>query len=380
MLHFSDAEYARRMQALRAGMERRGLDAMLLFAPESQYWLTGFDTAGYVFFQCLIVSREAPVLLTRSADLRQAALTSTIRDVRIWKDEEGAQPAQELAAILAERDLLDKRIGIETETYGLSHNRGMRVRAALAGAELVEASDLVPDLRLTKSVEEIACVRRAAALCDDGWEAAFEQIRPGVSEGRVLAALQGAIFEGGGDYPACDHVIGSGEHALLCRYATGRRDIGETDQLTLEWAAAWRHYHVAAMRTVVIGTPRPAHAPMFEAAAEALLACERALVPGATMGDVFTAHADTLDARGLGAHRLNACGYALGARFSPNWMEPQMFHENAPTVIAPGQVHFLHMILMDSDSGTAMCLGRTSLVTESGSESLSRLPIEMPCR
>jgi len=84
-----------------------------------------------------------------------------------------------------------------------------------------------------------------------------------------------------------------------------------------------------------------------------------------------------LDAAGLAAHRLNACGYSLGPRFSPSWMEAQMFYEDAPTVMQPGMVFFLHMILMDSDSGSAMTLGRTPLVTEAGAEALSRMPVAM---
>ena len=45
-------------------------------------------------------------------------------------------------------------------------------------------------------------------------------------------------------------------------------------------------------------------------------------------------------------------------------------------------VFFLHMILMDSDSdsGTAMTLGRTSLVTDAGAEVLSRLPLDLVTR
>ncbi|MEM1346273.1 MAG: aminopeptidase P family protein, partial [Pseudomonadota bacterium] len=87
--------------------------------------------------------------------------------------------------------------------------------------------------------------------------------------------------------------------------------------------------------------------------------------------------AETLDAHGLSAHRLNACGYALGARFAPSWMEDAMFYEGAPTVIAPGMVFFLHMILMDSDTGAAMSLGRTSLVGETGAEPLSQMPLSL---
>lgn len=375
MLHFSRAEFAERMDRTRAEMAARGLDALLLFAPESQYWLTGYDTFGFCFFQCLIVSADEPVLLTRSADLRQAQLTSVIEDIRIWRDGADADPAGDLAGLLGELGLAGKRIGWETRTAGLQHFHGAALAARLPG--LVEASDLMGNLRLIKSEAEIAYTRKAGELGDLAWEAAIATARPGVHEGHVLAAMHQAIFEAGGDYPANEFIVGSGDHALLCRYQAGRRNFDENDQLNLEWAGTFRHYHSANFKTVVIGKPRPQHVSMQSAAQDALLACEEALRPGEPMAGVFDAHARVLDAAGLGAHRLNACGYALGPRFAPAWMEDQMFYEGAPTIMAPGMVFFLHMILMDSESQTAMCLGRSSLVTEGGAEPLSKMPLDM---
>ena len=87
-----------------------------------------------------------------------------------------------------------------------------------------------------------------------------------------------------------------------------------------------------------------------------------------------------LDGHGLGAHRLNACGYALGARFAPSWMEDQMLYEGAPAEIRPGMVIFIHMILMESPTQTALCLGRTSLVGERGAEPLSAMPLGLVTR
>ena len=375
MLHFTTAEFDDRMARTRAEMARRGLDALLLFAPESQYWLTGYDTFGFCFFQCLIVSDRDPVLLTRSADLRQAQLTSTIKDIRIWTDQAGADPTEDLVALLGQIGLAGRRIGWETGTQGLTHLHGARLAARLEG--LVDATDLMGVLRLVKSPAEIAYVRKAAELGDLAWDAAVARAHAGAGEGAILGAMHDAIFAGGGDYPANEFIIGSGENALLCRYQSGRRKLDANDQLTLEWAGTYRHYHAANMKTIVIGAPRPQHVAMQAAAEDALLACEAALRPGRPMADVYAAHARVLDGAGLGAHRLNACGYSLGPRFSPSWMEAQMFYDGAPTVMQPGMVFFLHMILMDSDSNTAMTLGRTSLVTETGAEGLSRMPLEM---
>src|ERR1700727_3445050 len=92
-IHFSEAEMSSRKARLLAAMAAERLDGMLLFAPESDYWLTGYDTFGFCFFQCLYVGADGRVaLLTRSADLRQAQMTSNIADVRVWKDGGDASP------------------------------------------------------------------------------------------------------------------------------------------------------------------------------------------------------------------------------------------------------------------------------------------------
>ncbi|MEO0914020.1 MAG: Xaa-Pro peptidase family protein [Pseudomonadota bacterium] len=377
MLHFTPEEFARRTALFEEERERRGLDAVLLFAQESHYWLTGFDTFGFCFFQCLVAGKHAPTLLARSADLRQAQLTSTIEDVRIWKDAADANPAEDLADILKARGLAGKRVGIELDTHGLTAANYRKVEAALADlVTLVDACDLISTLRLTKSAEEIPYIRRAAELADDALDAALPRIKPGTDESAILAAMQGAVFSGGGDYPGNPFIIGAGDHALLCRYQSGRRTLQAQDQITLEWAGVYRQYHAAMMATPTI-QPTDQHRHLHAACKAALEACEATLKPGNTMGDVFAAHAKTLDDLGLSESRLNACGYSLGTSFAPSWMEHQMFYEGAPTIIAPGMVFFLHMILMDSDTGTAMTLGRTSLVEETSSTPLSRHGLDL---
>ncbi|MFL5181843.1 MAG: M24 family metallopeptidase [Microvirga sp.] len=381
-LHFSPEEFDRRKGALLAGMAQARLDGLLMFQQESMYWATGYDTFGFCFFQCLVITADGRMaLLTRSADLRQARHTSIIADVRIWKDAADANPALDLKELCAGLGLAGKRLGVEFESYGLVASNGRKLEAAFDGfAPLADASHLVTRLRAVKSADEIAHVRRAAALANEADAAAIAHIRAGADEGDILAAQHAAIFRGGGDYPGNEFIIGSGADALLCRYKAGRRTLATRDQITLEFAGAYRHYHAAIMRTVPVGDPKPAHLAYHRAAREALLACEAELRPGRTAGDVYAAHARVLDERGLGAHRLNACGYSLGAKFTPSWMDWPMFYEANPWEIAPGMVVFAHMILMDSDTETAMTLGRTSLVGEDGAEALTMPALDLVIR
>ena len=378
-IHFSEQEFQQRLNSARAKLVSAGLDGILLFAPESHYYLTGYDTFGFAMFQCMVLPAVgAPQLLTRAPDLRQARLTSILDDeqIHIWTDLQGAEPQRQLAALLADMGLLGTRLGIETNTAGLNAYNGRKIFSELTDdknkTELVEASELVRDLRRRKSAAEISYIRRAAELSDDAFDAALQCTVAGAFEGDILAAMHGAIFRGGGDYPGNEFIIGSGDAALLCRYQSGRRHLDSRDQLTLEWSGAYRHYHAAMMRSLIIGDASAQQQKMHAATVEALLACEDAIRPGAAMGEVFDVHARVLDAHGFSHARLNACGYGMGATYTPIWMDLPMFYRGNPLPMETDQVFFLHMILMDSDNNLAMCRGHSVLVCDNGIERLSR--------
>ena len=373
-LHFEPSELSARRAAVIRQLEREGLDGLLMFRQESMYYLTGYDTFGYCFFQCLYLGADGRYfLLTRAPDLRQAMHTSDIEDIRIWVDGEYANPSVDLRNALSEYGVLGKTLGCEYNAYGLSAAYGKRLEEGLAGfCGLEDASSLVGSFRLVKSEAEIAYVRRAAELADDAMDAAVEMAGPGVFEGDILAAMQSAVFRGGGDYPGNEFIIGSGPGALLCRYFTGRRTLDEKDQLTLEYAGAYRRYHACLMQTFLIGSPSKEHRDMHGACSAAMEACLRAIRPGETMGTVFSEHAGVLDERGYREHRMNACGYSLGAMYTPVWMDFPMFYADNPHVMQPNNVFFVHIILMNSLSGKSMTLGQTVRVTEDGVERLSR--------
>ena len=381
-LHFDRSEYKARINKVRRALEAEKLDGLLMFQQESMYYLTGYDTFGFCFFQCLYLGTDGKLaLLTRAPDLRQAQHTSIIEDIRVWTDAAGAQPAGQLRDMLASLGAKGKRLGIETNSYGLTHFNGKAVDDALAGfCALAEATTLVDRIRMVKSEAELRFVRKAGRLGDLALRAGIEETGPGADEGHILAAQQAAIFADGGDYPANEFIIGSGRDALLSRYKAGRRKLAKRDQLTLELAGVYRHYHAALMRTIIIGKPGKAHEQMDKACRAALKACEAVLRPGNKAGDVFDAHARTMDEHGMRAHRYNACGYSLGAKFTPSWMDFPMFYTGNPVPLVQNQVFFLHMVLMDSESGSAFSLGRTYIVSRDKPEPLSKFPLGMILR
>ncbi len=378
-IHFTKEEFKERQSRVIKELKNQRLDALLMFRQESMYWLTGYDTFGFVFFQCLVLTAKGDlILLTRAPDLRQAQNTSIIKDIRIWIDKDKSNPSDQLKNILEELRLEKLNLGVEYEAYGLTGRNAIRLNSSLNNfATLHDKSELISHFRVVKSASEIVYVKKAANLADNAMEAAWTHAHVGVNESKILAEMQGTIFNGGGDYPANEFIIGSGKNSLLCRYQSEKRNLDKIDQLSIEWAGTYKHYHSAMFRTILIGKINDKQKKMYEACVEALRACENKLKPGSTAGEVFDVHAKTFDKLGYKNSRMNACGYSLGALFAPNWMDWPMLYTGNPYVIQPGNVFFMHMILMDSDNELAMNLGETYLVTENGNERLGKKKLDL---
>jgi len=379
-LHFSPSEFQNRQGRLRAKLKEFNWSGLLIFKQESMYWLAGYDTAGYSQFQCLWFGQDGRLLLlTRSSDVRQARSTSVIDDVRLWVDAYQANPAATLRDALVEHMPAGSRVGVEYASATLNAQRGKLMEAAFEGhVALEDASDLVSSLRVIKSPAELEFVRTAGRIADQAWKDGLAVCRSGNSESDILAEMYASIARAGGDPAAGRFVCGASQNALLCRYFTGKGTIAPTDQVTIEFAGAFRHYHAALMRTVVVGKPSSTQIRMHDANVDALAACREILRPGTTFGELFAAHANVLDDRGFRRARLNACGYSLGAAYPPTWMEWPMSYADNPVIVEPGMVIFLHMIQMDSDAGLAMTLGETFVVTDGAPERLSDLDHNLP--
>ena len=119
-IHFSKEEFAGRQRAAAEAAAAAGFDGLLVFKQESMFYLTGYDTFGFCFFQCLWLGADGRMaLLTRAPDLRQAEFTSVLEDIRIWEDAADARPELDLKAMLAEFGVGGGRLGVEWQAYGL---------------------------------------------------------------------------------------------------------------------------------------------------------------------------------------------------------------------------------------------------------------------
>jgi len=380
-MYFSREEFDCRVAAARAALRENAFDALLIFAPESHYYLTGLDTTGFVYFQCAVLPADGGeiTLLTRRPDVLQAQERSTMTDIRVWYDVPGVNPAVILKDILAEKGFSGARIGVELDNYGLTGANYAKLSAALDGwCKLEDGSSIVRGLRLVKSAAELAYVRKASELADTALVAMFDAVRPGRLDSGIAAAGLDVMLNGGGDVPPGAPLINSGPRALYGRGVAGPRYLTDPDQVTIEFAATYMRYNVCIMRTAFIGAPSVNVVAMHGATCDAIAAMTDAARPGEPLGRIDEAHRRVFDAAGHATHRFSACGYSLGATFRPSWMDvPPMLFSGNDTLARPGMILFLHAICPNSDAGIATSIGHTLLITETGAEPLSRLPHDL---
>ncbi len=378
-LHFTESEFSERQARVCKKMSALGLDGLLMFKQESMFYLTGYDTGGFSMFQGMYMTADGRMaLLTRTADRLQSKMTSVLKDIRIWYDKEGANPAIDLREMMRDYDAEGKKIGVEYHAFGLTAQRGKLVDAALDGfCDVIDGSDVVREVRLVKSPAELVYVRKAGELCDAAWDVANKKSVPGVFLGDVYGEMMNVIMSGDGDPSASRWPMGAGENAMLVRYHTGKETVGPQDQVLHEFAAAYRHYHACAMSVVATGKVTEKQLDMQKACAEALDHVEATLRAGNTVGDLYDAHCEVFDRTGYGHAKLAACGYTLGIAYPPSWMDWPMIWKDNPQVLEPGMVFFMHMILLDDTTGLSVSLGETAIITDGACEPICHAPREL---
>ncbi len=365
-LAFSRAEYTRRLAAVRRKMRERNAELVLVDEAEHLGYLTGFDRSATRYQVCVIPLDGDPVMFLRSLDEPSFLERSWLSDhvlVADWED-----PVEVMAATLARRGWADRRIGLELDSNYLTVRRWQAIASALPRATFVDFGEVLREMRLEKSAEEIAHLRRAADIADQAIAAAVAAAGEGRSERDAAIAASRAFLELGAD-TARAGVITSGSRSGSLHGVLGTHRLERGDILHLELVPQVRGYSARIMRPTVIGPPSK---PQANAARMLVDIQDRqlaAMKPGAVAGDVDRICRDGVLAAKLRDRYGNATGYTLGyyAPWSPRTSDfTRLFVPTATWVLEPGMVFHMYV------SAQGLAFSETVLVTDSGAERLTR--------
>ncbi|TDK50040.1 M24 family metallopeptidase [Antarcticimicrobium luteum] len=351
-LPFSSAEYQRRLNLTRREMAERGLDALFVTDPSNQAWLTGYDGWSFYVHQGVIVLPDQdPIWWGRNQDANGAVRTVWMPEDRIWSYADNyvqsseRHPMQDLSARLAGLGLEQGRVGLEMDNYYFSAKAFETLSTTLSQVFWVDATGLVNWQRGVKSGEEIAFMRKAAAISEKIVDGLLERVEPGVPKNEVVAEIfRDAIrgVEGAwGDYPAIVPLLPSGPDAAAPHLTWDGRPFENGHATFFEVSGCYRRYHTPFCRTIFLGTPPDFLLRAEAALIEGLEAGLEAARPGNRACDIANALAEPLERAGI--ERGARCGYPIGLSYPPDWGERTIsLRAEDETVLEPGMTfHFM---------------------------------------
>jgi Xaa-Pro aminopeptidase len=368
-------EYGQRLAKTRRWMHERDVDLLILNQPEHYNWLSGYDPTSVFYHQSLIVpaAEEPPTLICNKAELALCEETCWLPDVRVvWTHEDQIARTVE---ILRERDLLGaRRVGLNLMSYHLRPRYALELRDALAGAELLDVTAALDDLRLVKSPAEIEYLRRAAHVADLGVSAGIEAIATGVSDRDVMAAIQYAVSAAGGEFPAYPFLVDA--RGTLHGTPIGKV-LAPGDTVYMEVSGVVRRYHCNISRTVVLGAPSARLRELYAVVRDALDRATDALRPGVSVREIVE-----LVAALQGGYEQNTWGrfgFSMEIAYPPIWIGGLSLMPGDEHVLEPGMVITMEPGLAYAD-GATMMFGNNVLVTEGDPEVLNDVTTELISR
>jgi Xaa-Pro dipeptidase len=371
---FSDQEIARRMGRVQAEIAARKLDAAVFASPENVFYLTGLDHWGYFAPHLLIVPVGGmPVLVTRA--MERVSVEKQVRAARFRGHPDSETAADMASRVLNEMKFAGKLLGLEGWTSGMSFGLAASLQAQVS-AEWSDVSGLVDALRLVKSAEEQALMRRAAAVTDIATAAAIDAIADGAREADVAAACLAAMTRAGGHPPGFGPFIRPGKRLGEEHATWGDGTFKSGEPVFLELSGCVSRYHAPLGRLIRIGEISDKDAKMAETAQKAFAAVVSTLRPGKKARDVYAAWQAVVDDAGFAHYRRHHCGYCVGVGLPPSWTGGNSvtgIRADSNLEIREGMSFHILSWLMGTGAGDDF-ISNTVLLTKTGAEVLTRTP------
>lgn len=358
-------EYKSRIKKLRDIMNVKGLDCLLTFSRESSYYITG-SRSGSGFLSVIVTLEGEPTLLVwGDSEIQLTQLTSWLSHENIVGWSTGSNPIKDLHKILKDKGLENKKIGLE-DISNISLDNYKRVRAF--EAKFFD-SNYIKSLISIKSKREVDYIRKASTMTDKGMIAAINAVRDGVTDNDVARVACSALFDAGSEGFNMPQVNTKGIPHLRFR----RRILEKGDSVLLEMSGVYNRYYSPLMRSVSIEQPSKRAIEIYEGCKVALKKVIENLIPGNTFNDVAKAGKEgiALIPKPYVFHKTY--GYSMGFGFK-GWADIENLRiiEGDKRVLKPGMVY--HSTMSVRHPGKyGICLSETSLITENGSEQMSKI-------
>ena len=370
---FPEAEYRRRAAAVRRFMAERDLDALLVTFIPNVCYMTGYHAFAADLFACMVLPADGePTLQVTEFEIPGALLSGWVQDIRAIKFTAPDSLTRELAAVLVDRGLDGKRIGIETKRHGLSVDTYEGLKRAVPRATFVDASDVVGHARVVKSAAELSHMRRAAEMTRKGIEAAVSAVRPGATEDDIASVAYATLVKAGSEYFSCQPVVVAGHRTGWIHTSHHGLVVRPGHTVMIEVSGFWHRYMAPIMHTVSVGEPSHAVQRLVKASNDTLELLFETVRPGRTAHEVWQEVSKGLRDVSAEAYSTGMFGYSVGLSLPPTWREAIIvLAEGVDRPLEPGMT-FYSPVTLRHPGTMGIGFSETLAVTETGCDVLTK--------
>ena len=307
------AVYARRRKEL---MRALGPHGVAVFHSPPMAWRNGdqhfpFRQSSDIYYLTGFAEPETTLVLRPGPDHEQFILFVRPRDREreVWDGRragvegavsdhgaDAAYPVAELARRLPDlvggRDELSYAFGYDTAFDAvvarlIADLRLRERRGQPPPRRLIDPRSHLHEMRLRKSPEEVAVLRRAAAITAEAHVAAMAAAAPGVTEYELEALIGYTFRRRGGSGPGYGTIVGSGQNATILHYVDNDRAIAAGDLVLIDAGCEYDLYTADVTRTFpASGRFTPAQRRCYEVVLSAQEEAIRTSRPGVTLEDL----------------------------------------------------------------------------------------------
>jgi Xaa-Pro aminopeptidase len=381
-------ERDRRYKLVRAEMAQRGIDCLLLPANtgrweqlqgDSRYLTTigGFATEVFTVFP-----REGEVtayIFNRAAWWKQAQ--KWVADVRDGRNRWGQNAIERIG-----------ELGLQKGTIGISGLAGLfrapegiipyssvkAIQDALPQAKIVNATEMMQEIRAVKSAEEVSMLERSAAIVEKTIEAMVEHANPGVSEKELYGAMVHTMLASGGELPTL-FFLSAGPGLTNSSFVPTDYRIQKGDRIIDEIEAKYGGYAAQAVCPVVMGTPDDEYQKMIDISRACFDAILGAMKPGVTFGALFDVYKRTVEEQGRGKYLWNhPMMHARGlGDDGPALLGDKDLERFSKIPLQTGMTFILKPQVRPAEGKGRASLGDTVTVTEGGARRLGKRKLQL---
>ncbi|MEO0399931.1 MAG: Xaa-Pro peptidase family protein [Pseudomonadota bacterium] len=395
MTYFSEEEFLRRADAVKARMAERGIDTVIVTEAANMSYLTGFTSTLWYHpvFVVLSVQEDKPYWIGREfTDKPAAEITTYLPSDRIigypetlashfLVDEETRttkDPMGFLVNFLKEKGWAKGRVGVEMASRLLSYPQVTSLLRQLSGVDVVDATTLVDWCRFVKSDVEIQCMREAGKIASHSMSVTLANINDAARQCDVASVAYQASLAGTRDYGGClpeCFILTSGASVPAIHVPWTDGPFAKNQLANIELSGCREFYNTALVRSAVVGKPPEDVKNLFAVLKDAFDVIIDTARAGVSCGDVTKAFRAPFEKAGIKSRPW--MGYSIGLGLpGQGWIDapPGLTDDETTLLEANMTFHVVPCFWVESSGGWAMAMSETLLICDDApSEPLSSL-------